>query len=481
MKTIKKFFSRNYLKTKIEKGVSNGESFINGNDLSETILKNTKLLTNFEITPKSKTRNVKMTISEYKRPSYTRTKKMVRIFNEKTLTRNHSLKSEKCINILIVAHGGVFPNTNISSNLLDNVHISQMAGGINVNGLFGVVTKPITPILNKYDSNIVYNIASNRASADASFDVIYQTYPYLLERYKLLKGTKCSKIFYSIFEDIVYYIKRFYTDAGYTDFPTRRDYEMYGKDYKKTRESFRIFNSYQEKTFSFVPTPYEFCMTRTKIGCKKLVPERARQLTYGITMLQSSDPDDQPYTLAGISLDGGDYKDAILSNWKQDIVRDYWRQKIENRRDINREKTDEYLRLYELISTPLDPEGLYIDNDDDKTSILLSNLLLLLKNGMGFTNINIIDYSCNECESSISSFKRAAIDIKNSVPELEEYRKLRTSVRRNPSGVKEWNSIINPSFSKIVEVVGKAKSDEMGKRRKTIRIKRKSFGGKRKN
>jgi uncharacterized protein YjbI with pentapeptide repeats len=455
-------------------------------NLTNVILKNTIFLSaNLEGTnltleqiTKSKSKikgtnlsRTKISISKYKKPSYTRTKKMVRAFNETSPIKSRGLKSEKCINILIVAHGNVFPNTNIGDKLLDNVHISQMAGGIGINGLFGVVTKPVKPIINKYDNGIVYNIASNRASADASIDVMYQIYPYLLERYNSLNKTKCSKIFYSIFEDIVYYIKTFYADAGYTDFPTRIDYELYGKDFKKRRESFRVFNSYQEKLFSFVPNPYEFCMTRTKTGCKKLIPERARQLTYGITMLQSSDPEDQSYTLAGISLENGDYKNAILSNWKQDVVRDYWRQKIENRRSINQEKTDEYLRLYEVISTPLDPEGLYIDADDSKTSILLSNLLILLKNGMGFTNINIIDYSCNECETNLSPFKRAAIDIKNSVTELKDYRTLRRGFRNRTSGVKEWNSIINPQFSKIIEVIGKAKSDEREKRGKTIRVK----------
>jgi uncharacterized protein YjbI with pentapeptide repeats len=461
-------------------------------NLTNVILKNTIFLSaNLEGTSltlkqiaksKSKIKNAKMSrtemsISQYNQPSYTRTKKMVRVFNNKTPRSRNSLKSKKCITILIVAHGDVFPNTNIGSNLLDNVHISQMAGGIDINGLFGGIIKPIKPIINKYDDNIVYNISTNRATADASIDLMYQTYPYLLERYNLLKEKNCSKAFYSIFQDIVYYIKKFYADAGYTDFPTRSDYELYGKDYKKRRESFRIFNSYQEKSFSFIPNPYEFCMTRTINGCKKLAPERARQLTYGITMLQSSDPEDQPYTLAGISLENGDYKNAILSNWKQDVVRDYWRQKIESRRSINREKTDEYLHLYTLISTPLDPEGLYIDPDDSKTSILLSNLLTLLKNGMGFTNINIIDYSCNECETSISHFKRAAIDVKNSVPELEEYRAVRTSVRNRPRGVKEWNTIINPQFSKIVDVIGKANTGERRKKGKTIRIKRQTVGG----
>jgi uncharacterized protein YjbI with pentapeptide repeats len=415
-----------------------------------------------------------LSFPRYKMPSRTRTKKFVGKLKRMTSTT----KPENCITILIVAHGGVFPNTNIGSNLLHNVNMSQMSGGIDVNGLFGYISRPITPIINKYDRSIVYRVSSNRASADASLDVIYQVYPYLLEKYNSLRETKCAETFYSIFKDIVYYIKNFYANAGYTDFPLRDDYELYGENFKKHRESFAIYNSFQEKTFSFVPEPYEYCMTMARNSCSKLAPERTRQLTYGITLLQSSVPEDQPYTLAGLSITGGDYKDAILSNWKQDVVRNYWRQKIEDRRIINQEQTDEYLRLYEIISSPLDPEGLYLHPDVNKTRILLSELLELLKMGMGFTNINIIDYSCNECEFPISTLKRGAIDVKNSVPHMKEYRRIRTSVRNRPGGLKEWTDITNPPFHKIVRDIGKAASDQQKIRGKSKTIKRKSFGGK---
>ena len=416
-----------------------------------------------------------LSISRYKMPSRTRTKKFISKLKRGTST----VKPEKCITILIVAHGNAFPNTNLGANLTTNVHISQMAGGIDIVGLFGTVVEPINPIINKYDRSIVYKLSSNRATADASLDIIYQVYPYLLEKYNLLgEEIKCGETFYHIFQDIVYYIKGFYNSIGYGHFPTMVDFKMDSENYKKRRESFAIFNSYQEKTLSFVPNPYEYCMTKTRTGCSKLAPERGRQLTYGITLLQSSVPEDQPYTLAGLSLSGGDYKDAILSNWKQDDVRNYWRQKIEGRIDIDQEEKDEYLRLYDIISTPLDPKGLYVNPDKDKTTILLSELIGLLKMGMGFTNINIIDYSCNTTGTPLSKLKRAAIDIKNSAHHINEYRRIRTSVRNRPGGIKEWVDITNPPFNKIVQDIGKAASDQQKIRGKSKTIKRKSFGGK---
>jgi uncharacterized protein YjbI with pentapeptide repeats len=420
---------------------------------------------------KSKIKGATISFSRYKSPSQTRTKKFV----SKLKKISSITKPENCITILIVAHGGVYPNKSIDPNLMANVHLSEMAGGIHINGLFGVVTKPIKPVVNKYDDKIIYTIDSNRATADASLDILYKTYPYLLEKYNLLEGAKCAETFYSIFQDIVYYIKGFYTSIGYVHFPKRIDYEFNSKNYRKYRESFSVFDTYQEKSFSFIPEPYEFCMTKTKNGCSKLIPERARQLTYGITMLQSSVSEDQPYTLAGMSLDGSEYKNAILSNWKRDTERDYWRQKIENRRYINGDTTDYYLLLYDKISNPLDPEGLYNQPDNNKTSILLSQLLRLLKIGMGFTNINIIDYSCNECDYEISNFKRAAIDTKNSNLRLKEYRKLRTTVKNRPDGDNEWDNITKPPFYKIVQYIGKANSDQQKIKRKSKTIKRKSF------
>jgi uncharacterized protein YjbI with pentapeptide repeats len=420
---------------------------------------------------KSKIKGATISFSRYKSPSHTRTKKFV-----SKMKRIFSItKPENCITILIVAHGGVYPNKSIEPKLMDNVHISEMAGGIDINGLFGTVTKPITPIVNKYDNKIVYNVDSNRISSDASLEIIYKTYPYLLEKYNLSRETKCDETFYSIFQDIVYYIKEFYSNIGCAHFPKDGEYHLDTTNYKKYRESFSTFVSYQEKTFSFIPGPYEFCITKTKNGCSKLIPERARQLTYGITMLQSSEVEDQPYTMAGMSLVNQDYKNAILSKWTRDTERDYWRQKIENRRYINGDTTDYYLLLYEKISNPLNPEGLYNQPDKNKTSILLSQLLRLLKMGMGFTNINIIDYSCNQCIYKISNFKRAVIDVKNSNLRVNEYRKLRTTVKNRPSGDKEWDNITKPPFYKIVQDIGKANSEQQKIKSKSKTIKRNSF------
>ena len=185
---------------------------------------------------------------------------------------------------------------------------------------------------------------------------------------------------------------------GYSHYPHSKEFdERDSNEYKKRREPFSMFSSYKEKTFRFSPQPYEYCQVKNnvkgKTRCDKMYPKKARQLTYGITILQSSVPEDQDYTLAGMTKKNVHYQHANLSNWfpETDTTRDYWYHKIEERRGINGNKTDDYLLLYEKISTKLKPDSLYENMNDTDSVINLSDLLLLLKYGMGFTNINIIE------------------------------------------------------------------------------------------
>jgi len=133
--------------------------------------------------------------------------------------------------------------------------------------------------------------------------------------------------------------------------------------------------------------------------------------------------------------------------------------------------------LYKIISTKLKPNSLYEKGHGTDANILLSDLLSLLKNGLGFTNINILDYSCNECVSPISHLRRSVEDTIISNPHIDEFRKIRTSVRKRPGGIKEWNTIKDPTFFKVTDVVGKAKSDSRGLKNKTVNVNRHSFNG----
>jgi uncharacterized protein YjbI with pentapeptide repeats len=414
----------------------------------------------------STVKHTDLSISKYKSPTISRTRRMLQ-YNYKQPLK----ESENCITILINAHGYVRTNKLIDKSLIKNVRISSIGGGIGINGIAGFVDFPVDPIPNKYDKSIMYYIQSNVYSSTAFMKLLYTTYPYLIEYYRNLPGkNNCSDKFYSIFKDLVYYIKQFHTNIDLSVFPL--DNEDKFKYTRKRRESFAIFNSFNEKSFLLVPTPYDYCMKKTENGCQELFPEHQRDLEFGISILQSSDPYDQPYTLSGISMNNGDYRTANLSDWTQNGVRNYWRQKIENRRDINKDSTDEYLNLYDYISTPLDPEGMYSDPSSQRR-VTLSRLLLLLKNGFGFTNINIIDVSCNSCREKISHLKRGVLDVIHSHPQIKEIRDLRNSVN-NPS---EWKRIKSPSFNKIVNVIGKAKSDSRGLKKNTVNTNRHSFHG----
>lgn len=416
----------------------------------------------------STVKHTDLSISQYKDPRMSRTRRMVQS------KYNPSIKEpEKCITILIKAHGYVSPNKSIDKSLTKNVHISTMGGGVYIDGLGFFINYPIDPIPNKYDRSIMYDIQSNVYSTNASMELIYRAYPYLIKYHKWSGSGDCSDKFYSIFKDLVYYIKQFHTNIGLSKFPLHDDVKTKNiKDIRKRRESFAIFNSFTEKSFILGPKPYDYCMKKTEDGCQELFPEHKRELDFGITMLQSSDPEDQPYTVAGMSINNGNYKTANLRDWTQDEVRNYWREKIENRRDINKGSTDEYLDLYEHISTPLDPEGLYTEYSS-RREITLSRLLLLFKNGFGFTNINIIDISCNSCKKKISDLKRGVLDVIHSDPQIKEIRDLRDIV----NDASEWKRIKSPSFNKIVNVIGKAKSDTRGIKKKSNNVNRHSFNG----
>jgi hypothetical protein len=259
------------------------------------------------------------------------------------------------------------------------------------------------------------------------------------------------------------------------------------------RIPFTNVTAFNEKKLYFEPNPYQNCrgygtITR-KEDCVLLEPEERRQLSFGITILQSSDPFDENYTLAGISKKSGEYRNATLTDWTQDEVRLYWAQNLVlNTALLPQKLIDYYMNIYDIISKPIDPNGIY-DDTTKKRYVTLSQVIELFKNGMGFTHVNIIDYSCNSCSTPLSNMKRAVIDVHASHPSMNLYRKIKNEVRNSIEDPEEYKqfmeNITNPSTQQIIEIVGeKAKTSSHGKRVKKSSIKKsrrgKSFGGKKK-
>jgi hypothetical protein len=402
-------------------------------------------------------------------------------------SRKHSTtRGESCITILIVAHGFMYKNVKMDRNVMKNVNISLMGGGSDMYGAGGNINDSYVsiPSIDENDTRN-YTVTGNRGRTDMSIDLMSQIYPSLLNKYREVNDKKCSKRFFSIFADIVTYLKTFYNATGLYAFPKQGDDRAH---YKERRKSFSIFTSFNEKILYFLPNPYENCVNSKitkKEDCVLIEPENKRELSFGISMLQSSDPSDFDYTLAGISVNGGNYKTANLTNWNQHNVRDYWARKLlENTSALPQRERDHYFNVYNILSYPLDPDGTYHDRTEIQ-GIELSQLIELFKVGMGFTHVNIIDYSCNSCESYLTNLNRSVIDVVGSHPVMKLHRDTKNKIRstmKNPE--KFIMSLKNPSTRQIVEILGeKAKSSSYNKYAKNVRgmtVRRKSFGGKNK-
>jgi len=368
-------------------------------------------------------------------------------------------KPEKCLNIIISAHGTIYPDVKLEKKVSRGVNMAVMGGGINIYGLVvdymnSVVIQGIHKIDSIYPQ---YTIHGNRTSTDMSFDLISQVYPSLIEKYN--SAQKCRSFFYKIFEDVASYLKLFYGEIGMTGLPKLGEFDPKKNisQYRKRRDFFTIFNSFYEKSFQFSPNPYEYCVDeKNGLNCQ-LKPIQFRDLNYGITILQSSEPSDLQYTVAG----NNDYEYANLSHYKNSQTRDYWRQKIvDNLPNMEDWERNYYLSLYDSITRPINPNGLY-DDPSDFPRAFLSDVIELFKRGMGFTNINIIDYSCNTCLGDLSDMKRGMYDMLGSHPKMRTRRNIYdlASISKNPT--QTLNKMIQPSPQDVVEIIGKkAASDQ---------------------
>jgi hypothetical protein len=409
-------------------------------------------------------------------------------------SRSTTKKPESCITILIVAHGIMDKNLKIDRNLLKNVNISLMGGGSDIYGLGGNYRGSHVVVNNIDDDKIKYTIPGDRNRSNMSIDMISRIYPYLLDKYNPIKK-KCSEQYFSIFEEITNYLKQFYNLVGIHTFPKHGEYgedgnEIVFSSVRQHRNPFSIFTSFNEKKLYFQPNPYQNCIESNTItkkeDCVLIEPEDKRELSFGITILQSSELFDFNYTLAGMSVNGKNYRNANLTDWTQDSVRYHWAQNIlVNTALLPKAYTDYYMGIYNIISKPLNPNGMY-DDIDNKKGVTLTQVIELFKEGMGFTNVNIIDYSCNWCRTPLTNMKRAVVDVVGSHPSMKLYRKIKNDVRSSMKNPEHFMmDITNPSTQQIIEIVGeKAKTTSYGKKTKKSSIKKtvrgKSFGGKNK-
>jgi len=198
-------------------------------------------------------------------------------------------------------------------------------------------------------------------------------------------------------------------------------------------------------------------------------------------MLQSSETEDFPFTLAGIGSVGGDHNSANLKywNWSGRHVKQHWMAKLQrNITKLSLQKQQELTIIMNKICDKIIPDDLYIGKRNNSL-VVLSDILTLLKDGFGFTNINILDLSCNMCATLLPSLKRAGIDVMTSHPVMREYR-----AYKNSTTLKQRKKVNDVDFSYLINAVGKANSTNKTlstrKGSKTVKSNRMSVGGKRK-
>jgi len=265
-------------------------------------------------------------------------------------------------------------------------------------------------------------------------------------------------------------VKKFFDSIGHKYFPKQGEF-VPGGVIQQRRNSFIKHNSLNEKMFQFFPNPYEYCVNPALRENCTLKDNVFRQLSYGLHILQSSDPIDLPYSLAGISMGYGDYNSSNLNYWKETRVKDYWREKlVENTQHLIPRISTKLMNIYDRLSVGLNPNELYNEGNEGKL-VSLTEIVTLFKVGFGFTSVNIIDFSCNECIGQIpSDVSRAITDEMGSNIYLKKWRQTKNNTTKE-----KWEKITNPPLQDIIDVVGKAKSDEKPRRRTKSR--RKTFGG----
>ena len=465
------------------------DAIISGVDLTKANLSKAKVpnsLINFEDLVKMK--------ADYRPPVFYDSVSVVNIRNDTLRRVNKSRKSksiqkqEKCITIAIVAHGTMTRNPIVDTQLFKGVNIALATGGIGLYGLHGVNSESTT-IPSRYDKDKDYLTMMGKTYSENTMYLISKVFPELINRHGMPSGEVCSELFFSIFKDIVNYVKTFYDKTGHEYFPKQDEFVKGEPTKRKRRNSFVIFNKLNEKSYQMFPNPNEYCVEDSKGSLKsagncQLRPIDFRNLSYGIHILQSSDPSDSQYTLAGINHRiHGNHNRANLKYWdvKTNDISDYWTLRSLQRkiRHLTKRMQTRLLDINRRLRDRLIPDSLYNTGNRQNSWVSLSEIITLFKYGYGYTNINILDLSCNSCVKLPSEWERITTDVLGSHSYMKKYRDYRNSATEE-----EHKSVLSPDFYDIVDKIGKAKStvkrNTTAKRNKTVKKGRITIGGKRK-
>jgi hypothetical protein len=213
-----------------------------------------------------------------------------------------------------------------------------------------------------------------------------------------------------------------------------------------------------EREFIFEPGEHENCricndpeeehikFLNNKCVSGRCLPERNKNKIccpeYGLTIVSSSFPEDQDFTLAG-------YGNRIKSNINIDLnARDHWKN-----------RTSEYKYL--------------IDQIFNEKYIHLTDLNLLFKS-MGFKNVYIYDPSCRDCEIDPQlANEYANLERKPPSPSINVITEQPGDYIPNPqnSRINSGNSMINDCVNGICKIFQKSKVDGGTRKRKHLKTK----------
>jgi hypothetical protein len=244
----------------------------------------------------------------------------------------------------------------------------------------------------------------------------------------------------------------------------KNEYENCGIHYNY-RGGFSIITPVYEKQFILNPSPHEncrICVTKGSKYCRTEYQSKKKCPEYGITVVDSNNPDDFAYTLVGS--DRPRY-DLNWSNTKSDVFK-YWCERV-----IMNTTSDEELDIIIQILYRIEIEK----------TVFLSDILYLFYK-LGYTDLYVLDPTCRTCNGEIVNktlkyhASRIMADIKerkHSKTEkkranVEVYKKLQSSPTR-PSTPLQLSTLMDnpfttsPSSPSIKRKKSKSKSKSLSK------------------
>ena len=208
-----------------------------------------------------------------------------------------------------------------------------------------------------------------------------------------------------------------YANCGITRFPY-----ITGKLKSQIEnDPFRFIPPLHDKEYQLHPNAHEDC--RVPLACKldpddpeyeecELLPKSQQFCPiYGIFIVSSSNKEDNEYTLCGSTALAENRENNIIANLNSEEGRsegftDFWENKINRHwESISQNgsvviERDRIITLYRKLTRVLTsdyPTSIKIRWEEPLPVILLSELITIFINGMGYNKINIIDPSCDSC------------------------------------------------------------------------------------